>query len=54
MATILHDSDCATHNEPAMPNGPCSCGADKMAELEAENKRLHDENFRLREYGHMA
>ena len=21
-----HWSDCATHNEPAMPNGPCNCG----------------------------
>ena len=21
----MHDSDCATHNEPAMPNGPCNC-----------------------------
>ncbi len=21
----LHDSDCATHNEPAYPNGPCDC-----------------------------
>jgi hypothetical protein len=20
-----HASDCATHNEPAMPNGPCDC-----------------------------
>lgn len=20
-----HDSDCATHNEPAFPNGPCNC-----------------------------
>lgn len=20
-----HDSDCATHNEPALPNGPCNC-----------------------------
>lgn len=20
-----HDSDCATHNEPAYPNGPCDC-----------------------------
>ncbi len=20
-----HDSDCSTHNEPAMPNGPCDC-----------------------------
>lgn len=22
-----HDSDCAVHNEPAMPAGPCDCGA---------------------------
>lgn len=21
-----HDSDCATHNMPAMPAGPCDCG----------------------------
>lgn len=21
----IHDSDCATHNEPAMPNGGCDC-----------------------------
>ena len=21
-----HNSDCAVHNEPAMQNGPCSCG----------------------------
>lgn len=21
----VHDSDCATHNMPAMPNGPCDC-----------------------------
>ena len=30
MATILHDSDCATHNEPAHPNGPCNCGATQL------------------------
>ena len=23
-----HSSDCATHNEPAMPNGDCDCGAE--------------------------
>ena len=23
----MHASDCATHNMPAMPNGPCDCGA---------------------------
>lgn len=22
----LHKSDCAVHNEPAYPNGPCDCG----------------------------
>lgn len=27
MVTILHDSDCAVHNMPASPNGPCDCGA---------------------------
>lgn len=26
---IQHDSDCATHNEPAYPNGPCDCSAQK-------------------------
>lgn len=35
---LKHWSDCAVHNEPAMPNGPCNCGgyveptqADKVA-----------------------
>jgi len=23
-----HWSDCAVHNEPAYPNGPCSCGCE--------------------------
>jgi hypothetical protein len=23
-----HASDCAVHNEPAYPNGPCNCGAE--------------------------
>lgn len=22
---LLHDSDCAVHNMPALPNGPCNC-----------------------------
>ena len=22
---IIHKSDCATHNEPALPNGKCDC-----------------------------
>lgn len=28
MATILHDSDCAVHNEPALPKAHCNCGAE--------------------------
>jgi hypothetical protein len=24
---IVHASDCATHNGPALPPGPCNCGA---------------------------
>lgn len=24
-----HDSDCAIHNMPAMPNGPCDCSLSK-------------------------
>ena len=27
-----HWSDCALHNMPAMPNGPCNCGADAPAD----------------------
>jgi hypothetical protein len=26
---IYHASDCAVHNMPAKPNGPCDCGAHK-------------------------
>ena len=26
LAGLVHASDCATHNEPAMPAGPCDCG----------------------------
>ena len=26
-AMIQHDSDCAVHNGPALPPGPCNCGA---------------------------
>lgn len=25
-AALTHASDCALHNEPAIPNGPCDCG----------------------------
>jgi hypothetical protein len=26
---IVHASDCAVNNAPAMPPGPCNCGAEK-------------------------
>lgn len=29
-----HWSDCAVHNEPAMPNGPCNCGGLDLAAYE--------------------
>lgn len=32
--TITHASDCAVHNEPAMPAGPCDCGALPMTPTE--------------------
>lgn len=30
--TVRHTSDCAVHNEPAMPAGPCNCGAQARAD----------------------
>lgn len=32
MADALHASDCAVHNAPALPVGPCNCGAQAKAE----------------------
>lgn len=29
--SLIHDSDCAVHNEPAYPAGPCNCGAELTA-----------------------
>jgi hypothetical protein len=34
MATILHDSDCAVHNAPALPIGQCDCGADRLIKID--------------------
>lgn len=28
---VRHASDCAVHNAPALPVGPCNCGAVKSA-----------------------
>lgn len=29
--TEIHDSDCAVHNAPAFPAGPCDCGAEEQS-----------------------
>lgn len=34
-----HDSDCATHNEPAYPNGPCDC---RLSDHEAVRQAVAD------------
>lgn len=36
---VRHASDCAVHNEPAYPNGPCSCGASGMPTAPAGETR---------------
>ena len=47
----VHMSDCARHNMPAMPNGPCDCGADDIITLalfwEKENASLFAESYIL-------
>lgn len=30
MTEVQHDSDCAQHNEPAYPNGPCDCSVSRL------------------------
>lgn len=40
MSEIQHKSDCAVHNEPAYPAGSCTCGAEHMEKIEAENAML--------------
>lgn len=36
-ADTVHASDCATHNEPAYPNGPCDCGAEAPPAAKGEH-----------------
>ncbi len=38
---IVHDSDCAKHNMPAMPNGPCDCGARDIIDMIQLAKHTH-------------
>ena len=33
---ILHASDCAAHNGPAYPNGPCDCGVEQPTNNEKQ------------------
>jgi len=37
-----HMSDCAVHNEPAMPAGPCDCG---LTQILADRLRWHANNL---------
>lgn len=38
---VLHASDCALHNGPALEPGPCNCGAQKAQVVQAlERARL--------------
>lgn len=32
MSELLHTSECAVHNAPALPVGPCNCGVQAKAE----------------------
>lgn len=41
---IQHDSDCAVHNEPVYPAGPCGCGALVTAALEHALRALVSTN----------
>lgn len=53
-ANVRHKSDCAVNNGPALPAGPCDCGAPAFLGYEAVEKLLAegeaaqdgDENFR--------
>lgn len=46
-ANVQHDSDCAMHNAPAYPNGPCDCSV-SISGVRVEVERLRDENAGLR------
>ena len=37
---MQHDSDCALHNAPALPPGPCDCGAVRRARIARLRTRL--------------
>lgn len=39
-----HRSDCAVHNEPAYPAGPCDCGAEPPT---SNRKKLRQANLRI-------
>ena len=40
----IHASDCAVHNMPAYPNGPCDCGANKTI------REAFNTNWKLRAF----
>lgn len=56
MTTDSHDSDCATHNAPAYPSGPCDCATGIADDIRSALNRRSRENvsntpdFLLAEY----
>jgi hypothetical protein len=38
VANIIHDSDCSVNNAPALPVGPCDCGAAEKSTVEFARK----------------
>lgn len=42
--TVTHASDCAVHGSPALPAGPCDCGADVNAKITGTISGLESSN----------
>ena len=38
----IHASDCAVHNEPAYPNGPCNCDAASAVQPQAQGEVFNE------------
>lgn len=47
---LVHASDCAVHNAPALPVGPCDCSADAPMDVNSREAALWSENMRLKSF----
>ena len=45
MTTGEHWSDCAQHNEPAMPSGPCDCGGDAPDSCKYQRREIGESSW---------